>query len=108
MRSWLTAKESCDVCGERVNRGESDYFLGAMMFNLGFSELLFVVFFVGVILIMWPNPSWGILLWSGVGVMIAAPFICYPFSKGLWLAIDLHFRPELDEGVEPSATRIPS
>jgi hypothetical protein len=32
------------------------------------------------------------LLWGGGVVMIALPFLCYPFSKTVFLAFDLLFR----------------
>ena len=43
--------------------------------------------------ITWPDPPWPVLQIVGVIVVILAPFIFYPFSKTLFLAFDLAFRP---------------
>ena len=45
----------------------------------------------------WPTPPWDELLYGGVAIMIAAPFMFYPFSKTLFLAFDLIFRPPIPE-----------
>jgi len=41
------------------------------------------------------------LTWMGVAVMILMPVFFYPFSKTLFLAVDLIFRPA---GFEPAET----
>ena len=63
------------------------------MFNLVASELLFAVLLIGVLVLTWPAPPWRALEYGGVALMVAAPFVFYPFSKTLFLAFDLAFRP---------------
>jgi hypothetical protein len=42
---------------------------------------------------MWPSPPWTALQVGGVILMLIAPFAFFPFSKTLFLAFDLVFRP---------------
>ena len=44
VRSWFRMHPRCPACGIRTERGEEDFFLGSMMFNIILSEGLFVVF----------------------------------------------------------------
>jgi hypothetical protein len=46
-----------------------------------------------VLVMTWPSPPWRLLQYGGVPLMIVAPFVFYPFSKTLFLAFDLAFRP---------------
>jgi hypothetical protein len=43
--------------------------------------------------IFWPSPPWTLLQYGGIALMVLAPFVFYPFSKTLFLAFDLLFRP---------------
>ncbi len=91
-KSWYTMKPSCPGCGLLMER-EEGYFLGAMVFNLVVAELIFVLALVAVLLSTWPNPPWD-ALWIGSMIgMVLCPLALYPFSKTLWLAFDLLFRP---------------
>lgn len=47
------------------------------------------------------SPPWTALQWGGATLMIAAPLVCYPSSKTLFLAFDLMFRPAQPEEFEP-------
>lgn len=92
-RSWFREREHCRSCGLMLNRGLSDYFIGGYLVNLIVAELLVVVGLVGVILATWPTVPWTALKWGLVLLVIPAPFLTYPYSKAVWLAIDLHFDP---------------
>ena len=90
---WVRIREHCPVCGIRLERGEEGYQVGAYMFNIVAAELIFAAIFLGVLVYTWPTPPWDELLYGGVAIVIAAPFVFYPFSKTLFLAFDLIFRP---------------
>lgn len=91
---WFRLRPACGACGRPLERGESDYFLGGMMFNLILAELLFTGIFVAILVFMWPTVPWdGIAIGAPVG-MALAPIALYPISKLVWLAFDLAFRPE--------------
>ena len=93
LRHWLKMQERCGRCGLRLERGERDYFIGSMMFNLVLGEFLVVVVVVGVMLARWPDVPWDFL---EVGVPLLAiffPVLLFPFSKLIWLAFDIMLRP---------------
>lgn len=86
----------CPVCGIRTERGEGDYFLGSMLFNLILAETLFAVGILAMLIATWPDVPWDFLEIAAPLLMIAAPIALYPWSKTLWLAFDLAFRPMSD------------
>lgn len=96
-RRWLILRPACPNCGLRLDRGEPDYWLGAMLFNLIAAETLFAAGLVTVLVLTWPDPPWATLQWGSIIAMIVAPLILFPFSKLLWLAFDLVFRPSTPE-----------
>lgn len=91
--SFGKLRKRCPECGLWLERGEGDYYLGAYMVALIFVESLFALGFVAVLLITWPDPPWDTIQWGGAVVLAAGVIVCYPFSKTIWLAIDLMFRP---------------
>ena len=82
----------CPHCG-LVTEREEGYEVGSYMFNIVGSEMFFAAIFLGVLWYTWPDPPWPVLQVVGVIAVILAPFLFYPFSKTLFLAFDLAFRP---------------
>jgi uncharacterized protein (DUF983 family) len=105
--SWFRMRERCPVCGLKVERGDEGYQVGSYMFNIIAAELLFAALFIAAIMLTWPTPPWSLLESGGIALMILAPFAFFPFSKTLFLAFDLIFRPashdELTTGPGDSA-----
>ena len=95
--SWFRMRDRCPLCRLSLERGEQGYIVGAYMFNIIAAELLFAAIAIGVIAATWPLPPWTLLQWGGAALMIAAPILCYPFSKTVFLAFDLLFRPAQPE-----------
>ena len=95
--SWLRMRDRCPSCGLPVERGDQGYQVGSYMFNIIAAELIFAVMFLGIVVVTWPSPPWLVLQVGGVALMIVAPFLFYPFSKTLFLAFDLLFRPATRE-----------
>jgi len=91
--SWLRMRSRCPKCGLRLERGEQGYQVGSYMFNIIAAELIWAAAFLGILVATWPSPPWDALLYGGVAMMAIAPFLFYPFSKTLFLAFDLIFRP---------------
>ena len=89
------------MCGLCLERGEEGYYLGAVLFNVIAAELSFVVGLVAVILLTWPRSPWNVMFWGGIGLMILLPILFFPFSKTVWLATDLIFRPFVPGDREP-------
>lgn len=83
--SWLKPRSRCPSCGLPLDRGEEGYQVGSYMFNIIAAELIFAAVFVGLIVATWPSPPRTELQ--------IAPFVFFPFSRTLFLAFDLVFRP---------------
>jgi uncharacterized protein (DUF983 family) len=83
---------TCPDCGLRVER-EGGNFTGSITINLVVSETLWALTFVAFLLATWPNPPVALLQWGSVVLMVLFPVLFYPFSKTLWLALDLLMRP---------------
>jgi uncharacterized protein (DUF983 family) len=105
--SWLRMHSQCPACGFRFERAEEGYQVGSYMFNIVASELLFALVFVGLLVLTWPSPPWALLEYGGLALMIIAPFVFFPFSKALFLAFDLLFRPAAREDLAQPADVIP-
>lgn len=100
-RSWLQMAPACPACGLALERKEEGYVVGAYMFNIIAAELIFAAIFLGVLLATWPTPPWDLLLYGGMGLMVIVPFLFFPFSKTLFLAFDLTFRPASPAELRP-------
>jgi uncharacterized protein (DUF983 family) len=92
-RSWFRMRPYCPACGLPLERGDQGYQVGSYMFNIVAAELIFVLVFLAVVLVTWPSPPWQLLQYGGMILMILAPVLFFPFSKTLFLAFDLLFRP---------------
>ena len=94
---FFDLKERCPNCGMLLERGESDYFLGAYTLNLMAVETLLALGFLIVMIVTWPKPPWDAIEYGGVVLSILGAVFCYPFAKTTWLAVDLMFRPQRRE-----------
>ena len=93
---FLKLRQECPRCALPLERGESDHFYGAYMFNLIAVELLFGFVFLGVLIATWPTPPWKLLQYGGVALVVLGSVLAYPFAKTTWLAVDLLARPQRD------------
>jgi uncharacterized protein (DUF983 family) len=93
----------CPRCGYQFTR-EDGYFLGAYGLNLVVAELIGV----GAVLVILFQSDLSVL-WQQVIAVSAAillPVLFYPFSRTLWMAIDLMTRGDLlEEHVGPGGMR---
>jgi len=106
-KHWFRMNERCGECGLRIEREGHDYLAGSVMFNIVLAELLFAFVLVAYLLIVWPAVNWNVLEIAAPLGMAIAPFLLFPFSKLVWLAVDLALRPahasELG-GAQPAST----
>lgn len=102
LQTWFKLRATCGSCGRKLERGEQDYFLGGMLFNLILAELLFASIFVTTLVVMWPRVPWDAIQVGAPLGMAVTPILTYPIGKLVWLAFDLTFRPE-DRGRTHSA-----
>ena len=91
--TWFTVRERCESCAFRFQRGESDYFIGAYTLHLIVAELIVVAIMLVWMIVTWPNVPWDGMVWGILGLSIVGITATYPFSRSLWLAVDLLFRP---------------
>jgi hypothetical protein len=80
--------EQCPGCGLRFER-EEGYWVGAVIVNFAVTELAFAVVFAAGLTIYWPDVPWGWLTFVAVAVNAVVPLIFYPFSKTIWVALDV-------------------
>ena len=90
--SWFKLKDSCPSCGYRFAR-EEGYWVSAIIVNVGVIQTMFVVLFIVVVIATAPDVEWGPLLIVGGVMNLIFPIFFYPYSKTVWMAIDLYFHP---------------
>ncbi len=100
LASWFKLARACPRCRIRLERGESDYFLGGMMFNIALAEGVFVILLIATLALTWPRVPWTLLEYGTPAAMVLAPVMLYPFSKLVWLAFDLMLRPVVPSDLE--------
>jgi uncharacterized protein (DUF983 family) len=83
----------CAACGFRFERSDDHYFGGAVFCNLMMAEGLFFVSFVVALVTLWPNVPWDALTYGSMAAMVILPVVLHPFSKALWLTVDVLVRP---------------
>ena len=104
LASWFTLAPMCPRCRLRPERGESDYFLGGMMFNIALAEGAFVIALIATLAMTWPRVPWSLLQYGAPAAMVLAPIVLYPVSKLVWLAFDLALRPVTPNDFAPPPT----
>jgi uncharacterized protein (DUF983 family) len=91
-KNYFNMKKHCPRCGLALDRGESeDYWLGAYAINLVVGETAAVVGTMIYIFATWPGTPFAV--WVGIALAVFMPVVFYLFSRTLWLAWDLSFRP---------------
>ena len=83
-----------------LDRGESDYFLGAYLVNLVAVELILTAVMIVIGLATAPDVPRNLLMWGGIVSTVVLAIACYPLTKVLWLAFDVMLRPVTREELE--------
>jgi uncharacterized protein (DUF983 family) len=99
--SFFELAEKCPGCSWRFER-EEGYWLGAMIVLIGVVEAAFGVFFVGGMLLTWPDVPWTTLLIGGLALNAVMPFLAYRWSKTTWMGLHTMFVPAVLETDDPS------
>lgn len=93
--SWFKMRERCPGCGHRFER-EEGFFLGAYVVNLAVVEgLLGLLVVVPTIVLAATRPGfnpWPVVA-VGLVAAIVGPLAFYPFSRTIWVALDVMLRP---------------
>lgn len=90
---WLRLAERCPQCGLRPDRGEPDHFLGGYVINLGIAEGIAALLWAALLIATWPDPSWELMQWSAAVLVVGVPAAIYPFTRLVFLALDLTAQP---------------
>jgi uncharacterized protein (DUF983 family) len=92
---WFRMVERCPRCGYRFER-EEGFFLGSYVINLAITEgLLLLLGMVPAIVLLASNPDAPLLpvLITALAAAVLGPVIFYPWSRTIWVAVDLSIRP---------------
>jgi hypothetical protein len=91
----------CPTCGLTFERVPGQW-LGSWFLNVCLAQAVVVLILVLGVGFTWPDPPIGpIAVAAGVAALVV-PFVFFPWSRTIWLAIDLAMRPlDFDEGVAP-------
>lgn len=65
----------------------------AIVVNTAIVEAIFAFFFVGGVVATWPDINWRVLLIVALVTNGILPFLFFPYSKTLWIALDLRTHP---------------
>ena len=87
---YWTLAESCPTCGMWYER-EPGYWVGALIINMAVALFVFLVTLVGGMALSWPDVPWNALSAATIVVMLVVPVAFYPWSKGIWMAIELSY-----------------
>lgn len=90
---WIRMAERCPSCGLMLTRKESGYSLGGFWLNMLFAEGVTAALLIGTLIRTWPDPPWDLLQYGLPALALLTPVLFYPFSKTLFLALDLLVRP---------------
>ena len=96
-------KDACPACGFSFVR-EEGYWVGAMTVIMALVLIIFGAWFVGGMLLTWPDVPWTGLLIGGLVLNGIVPFVLYGWSKAIWVGLDLAFSPARAEefGARPA------
>jgi len=95
-RHWFAMKESCPTCHLSLATGNR---VGAYIFNIAAAEIVMTMVLVSIVLRTWPAAPWGVLQYLAPAMMLVMPLAFYPFSKMLWVAMDLAMHPNAEPDV---------
>lgn len=89
-QGWLTLKERCPRCHSVFER-EHGYFVGGYALNLIAAE--FLAFGAVLLLLLSSDLSTLQLQITGVVLALGLPILFFPFSRTIWIALDLYLHP---------------
>lgn len=85
-------KDACPTCRFSFVR-EEGYWVGAMTVIMAVILIVFGLWFVGGMLLTWPDVPWTVLLVGGLVLNGLVPVLLYGWSKTIWVGLDMTFNP---------------
>jgi uncharacterized protein (DUF983 family) len=95
-RRWFTMAERCPRCDLVFDR-EPGWILGAMTINTAWTFAAILATMVGGFVLTWPDVPANAVSVAAAAAAIITPLVGYPFSKTVWVAIDLAMVPPTDQ-----------
>ncbi|HET7482614.1 MAG TPA: DUF983 domain-containing protein [Actinomycetota bacterium] len=89
---WFSLHDHCPTCGYRFVR-EDGYWVSAIIVNMAVIEVLFLVVFMITVVATAPEVPWVPLVIIAAVMNILFPVFFFPYSKTVWMAVDLYFHP---------------
>jgi uncharacterized protein (DUF983 family) len=89
-RRWFTMVPDCPGCGLHFER-EPGYWVGAVAINTMIIGMVFAIIMITVSAATIPDIPWVALLMAELPLMVLGPLFVYPFSKTIWVGINLAF-----------------
>ena len=89
----------CRHCGFRFER-EEGYWTGAMIVNIAACEFWFAVLFGAVVAATSPEVPWTPLVAVAVLTNGLLPIVFYPFSKTIWMALEVYYHPDPSDDLD--------
>ena len=93
-------KDACPTCRFSYVR-EEGYWLGAMIVIMALIIVSFGTFFIGGMLLTWPDVPWTGLLIGGLIINGLLPVFGYGWAKTIWVGLHLAFDPARAEEFLP-------
>jgi hypothetical protein len=94
----------CPRCGHHFER-EQGYWLGAVTVNTAITFGLFIVLGFSIMALTWPEVPWNGLLIVTLVFNGLFPVWFYPFSKTIFVALDLAVRPTEPGDIQTAGRR---
>lgn len=100
-RHWVRMVPTCPRCGLRFRRVDG-HWLGSWFLNVCVVQTVVVAVLVIGVAATYPDPPILPLAVADGAAALVVPLLFFPFSRTLWVAIDLAMRPlDFDDGVAP-------
>lgn len=98
---WIFMLDDCPRCGLTFQRVPGQW-LGSWFLNICLAQVLVIGIVLGGAIAAYPDPPLLLLGLVGGAVTVLFPIWFFPYSRMIWVAIDLAMRPlEWEEGVDP-------
>jgi len=95
-------RPTCRRCGYRFHRAPGQW-LGSWFLNVIVVQSVVVIVLVAVAGLSWPHTPASLLIGAVLLGAIITPLVFFPFSRTIWIAIDLVMKPlEFDDDVAPA------
>ena len=96
---------TCPGCGITFER-DPGYWLGAMIINTAVTIGIFLAAFLGAGFATWPEVPWRTILVATMILNVVVPVVFYPWSKTLFVALDLSVRPYSESEIRTADERL--